>query len=137
MARADRDRIKKKDDVSVRSYLRGSQLVSTRPYLSNDVYWELAEQVNARATGLPPIIFVPEAGLGLTADWLRRLLGSRTAPFVLVTTHNGRPYDVPRRRSDSLDVLLKDPRVVRVYAKNALYSSKKMRPLPLGPKRQY
>ena len=135
-ARAGRGRVEQ-DDVSVRSYLRGSRLVSTTPYLSNDVYWELAEQVNIRATGPPPIIFVPEAGHGLTEAWLRKLLGRRTAPFVLVTTHNGAPHDTPRRRGDALDVLLKDPRVVRVYAKNALYSSEKLRPLPLGTKWQY
>jgi hypothetical protein len=96
---------------------------SSRPFISVESWMEIASQSNNS------IVFLS------SPDMLQKSLSTISTPktFLIADQSLG---TVPRNL-DHVSLIENHPMIRCVFAKNALYSSSRLRPLPLGPKWQY
>lgn len=116
---------------------------SAAPYFSVDVWTEVAQasvfgdkESTSPEVAAARIVFVHKQGKG-EAQRLQAVLDAHTRPCILLYASNS-DDPTPAARGDALDrIITSHPMLARIYAKNALYVSERLRPLPIGPKWQH
>lgn len=104
---------------------------SPQPYLGIESYYEIASKCGT--------IFIDTTGLKIK-ETVSRILSNleyESKPVKIILFSN-EDQNWPERVGDELDSLIKNNhKIEKLYTKNALYISDKLKPLPIGPKWQY